>query len=254
MINGLGEGPPLVLLPGWAMHCGVFGAFTEALARHWTVYRVDLPGHGAQAPDGRWSPAALAEQLLRQLPSAAWLGWSLGGQVALQAAIQQPSRVRALMLVGVNPCFVARPDWSHGMDATVFAEFEDKLAADPQGTVGAFLALQTSGSRQATMVMRELRRLHSAAPFPDRESLLRGLYWLRQADYRAALPGIDTPALWVAGQRDALAPAASSRAAAAMMPRGRLLELPGAGHAPFLSHAEPLLTELCSFDGQAVST
>lgn len=249
-IRFLGDGPPLVLLPGWAMHSGVFGSFTQALARHWTVYLVDLPGHGEQPADARWSPAELAAQLLPELPVAAWLGWSLGGQVALQAAMQQPASVRTLLLMGVNPCFVARPGWACGMDAAVFAEFEHHCQDDPRATIEQFLALQTARSRQATAVMRELRRLHAAAPFPDQASLLRGLYWLRQADFRAALPGIDTPALWIAGQRDALAPVASSHAGAGLMPQGRVFELPGAGHAPFLSHAEPLLAQLQAFDTQ----
>ena len=241
-----------MLLPGWAMHVGVFGAFSKALARHWTVYLVDLPGQGGQQADAHWSPAELAAQLLRQLPAAAWLGWSLGGQVALQAAMQQPAGVRALMLMGVNPCFVARQGWACGMEARVFAEFEQHCQQDLRGTVEQFLALQAAHSHQAKAVMRELRRLHAAAPFPDPASLLRGLHWLREADYRAALPELTMPALWIAGQRDTLAPADSSHAAAGLMPLGRVLELPGAGHAPFLSHAGPLLAQLRAFDSEAM--
>ena len=41
-----GDGPPLVLLHGWAMHGGVFGALVDALRDRWTLHVVDLPGHG----------------------------------------------------------------------------------------------------------------------------------------------------------------------------------------------------------------
>ena len=41
-----GHGPDVVLLHGWAMHGGVFAPLVERLASRFTLYLVDLPGHG----------------------------------------------------------------------------------------------------------------------------------------------------------------------------------------------------------------
>ena len=82
-IEVAGEGPPLVLLHGWAMHGGVFAPLVEHLRTQRTLYVVDLPGHGLS----RDSPVPLAidpvvDALVDLLPPAPWLGWSLGGLVA----------------------------------------------------------------------------------------------------------------------------------------------------------------------------
>ena len=52
-----GDGPPLVLIHGWAMHAGLFGGLLDRLAEHRTLHLVDLPGHGRSRDDG--SPLAL---------------------------------------------------------------------------------------------------------------------------------------------------------------------------------------------------
>src|SRR3546814_10403472 len=45
-IEETGEGPPLVLLHGWAIHGGVFASLVERLRERYRLYVVDLPGHG----------------------------------------------------------------------------------------------------------------------------------------------------------------------------------------------------------------
>ncbi|MEO8742605.1 MAG: alpha/beta fold hydrolase, partial [Lysobacteraceae bacterium] len=46
-----GNGPPLVLIHGWAMHSGLFGALLDRLAERRTLHLVDLPGHGRSRDD-----------------------------------------------------------------------------------------------------------------------------------------------------------------------------------------------------------
>ena len=47
----VGNGPPLVLLHGWAMHGGVFATLAQRLRERHTLYIVDLPGHGLSRGD-----------------------------------------------------------------------------------------------------------------------------------------------------------------------------------------------------------
>ena len=46
-----GEGPPLVLIHGWAMHGGVFAPLVERMRARHTLHLVDLPGHGLSRDD-----------------------------------------------------------------------------------------------------------------------------------------------------------------------------------------------------------
>ena len=111
-VNGLklyyeihGKGQPLVLLHGGVGAIEMFGANLATLAASRQVIAVDLQGHGRTADiDRPISTEAMADdiaELLKYLKidSADIMGYSLGGGVALQTAIQHPERVRKLVIV-----------------------------------------------------------------------------------------------------------------------------------------------------------
>ena len=83
-ITTLGKGPDLVLLHGWATNSGIWAGVVKTLAGQFRVNLVDLPGHGVNShiPLSR-NLNAVAEQILTEVPSATWVGWSLGGLIAL---------------------------------------------------------------------------------------------------------------------------------------------------------------------------
>ena len=82
---------------------------------------------------------------------------------------------------------------------------------------------------------------------PDPAALRGGLEILRDADLRPTLSVTAQPALVIAGERDRLTPPEASRHMAQVLPRARLVEIPGAAHAPFLSHREAFVDALREF-------
>ena len=78
-------------------------------------------------------------------------------------------------------------------------------------------------------------------------ALREGLRLLKEEDRRAALAGIAIPALLIHGERDRITPVAAARFMASSLPQARLELVPGAGHAPFLSHASHFLEQLHGF-------
>ena len=62
----------------------------------------DLPGHGS-AGQVRTDLAATADQLVDEFANPILVGYSMGGRLALHAAIRQPARVRGLVLIGATP-------------------------------------------------------------------------------------------------------------------------------------------------------
>ncbi|HKJ77485.1 MAG TPA: pimeloyl-ACP methyl ester esterase BioH, partial [Gammaproteobacteria bacterium] len=238
-VDTRGAGPDLVLVHGWGLHGGVWDTVAARLAERCRLHIVDLPGFGASPlPEGPYTLEALAAAVAEAVPAGAdWLGWSLGGMVAL-AAVGDGADLRRLVTVGTSPRFVAGPDWPHAVDPAVLDGFAAELEDDFEGTLQRFLALQTRGAEDGRATLRRLREALTARGAPRAEALAGGLAILREADLRPALPALGRPVLLVQGERDTLVPTAAAEAAADLLPDARLQILAGAGHAPFLSHPE----------------
>ena len=109
------------------------------LESRFTLHLVDLPGHGLSRDDAiSLAPDAVADALLAQLPPAIWIGWSLGGLVALAAAQRAPGALHALGMLAASPRFVRGGDWAEGMDPAIFRRFADDLATDYRAAVKEF--------------------------------------------------------------------------------------------------------------------
>lgn len=231
-----GDGPPLVLLHGWAMHGGVFAPMIEALRARRTLHVVDLPGHGLSA-DMPLTPNldATVDAILAQVPHAPWCGWSLGGLFALRAALAHPARVPALVMLCASPRFVRGDDWRYGVSAEIFQGFASGLREDYRGTLDRFAALEAFGSDRAREAVRALRDALFARGQPPAEALARGLELLETGDLRAPLPALRVPSLWIAGRRDRLVDPRAMRQAAALAPDARFVQVEHGGHAPFLT-------------------
>ncbi len=245
-IDTQGSRAELVLVHGRAMHSGVFAPFVRELAPHFRLHLVDLPGHGFSRDDGATlDPAQCARRIANAVPRAIWLGWSLGGLVAMRAALDFPAQVRGLVLIAASPRFVVGDDWPCGVAPSVFAEFGAGLASDYRGTIERFLALETLGSDHARNELRALKTQVFARGEPALSALSEGLRVLDAADFRAEIARISIPSLWIAGRRDRLVHAAAMRWAAEHCD-GRYVEC-NSGHAPFLGHAESLAATIGEF-------
>lgn len=232
----------LVLIHGWGMNAGVWEILLDTLATRRRAHTLELPGHGGHPlhPPCAGGPGVLdawADACLRSAPPRAlWLGWSLGGLVALAAALREPERVQGLVLMTATPRFLQAPDWPAAMPAETLARFHVELLADPGGTLSRFLALQVRGSDRARETLRRLRQDLASRPAPVPTALAVGLALLEGQDLRRDLARLRVPSLWLFGSHDTLVPAAAARHIAPLVPGGQLRVIAGAAHAPFLSH------------------
>jgi pimeloyl-[acyl-carrier protein] methyl ester esterase len=246
-----GEGPPLVLIHGWAMHTGLFGALLDRLAEHRTLHLVDLPGHGRSRDDA--SPLELesvVDAIAVLTPPAPWLGWSLGGLFALHAASTRPTLANALVMLCSTPRFVRGDDWPRGMDIEVFRKFEADLRGDIHGTIERFLALETLGCEHATAALRAMRAEAFTYGDPAPAALTDGLHLLENCDLRESLPNMRVPSLWISARRDRLVDPRAVTVAASLAPGSQAMQL-DSGHAPFLTHPDALADAVLAFLGEA---
>lgn len=243
-----GAGPALVMLHGWAMHCGVFAPLSARLEKHFTLHLIDLPGHGRSADSAvALELDAVARHVAAHTPSALWLGWSLGGLVALHAAQHLPASVRGLLMICASPCFERAEDWPQGMDPRVFLGFADELTKDYRATIDRFLLLEAQGSDHMREEIRLLREQVFAHGQPSPQRLRQGLSLLHESDLRAGLPTLTMPSLWIAGRRDRLVSPQSMQLSAERTVDGEYLRIEHGGHAPFLTHADEVATAIIKF-------
>lgn len=103
-----GNGAPMVLLHTIRTQLDYFQAVIPALSQHYTVYAVDLPGHGYSSIDTkanydepyfRAAIIAFIEKL--NLNDVTLVGESIGGVVALTVAARLPTRIKAV--IATNP-------------------------------------------------------------------------------------------------------------------------------------------------------
>lgn len=245
-----GSGADLVLVHGWGLHGGAWGDLPQHLAQRFRVTTLDLPGHGrSRRVPGDPTLDALTDRLAQQCPgSCVWIGWSLGGLIALNMALRHPQQVARLVLVSTTPRFVQATDWPHAMPEKDFARFAAGFQADPRAALLRFLSLHAGSTGDAERdVLRQLRRVAFAYGDPAPPALAAGLNILERTDLRSRLTAVDVPALVVHGSHDRIVPPAAGETLAAQLPAAEYRCMQDAGHAPFLSRPQAFEAALTGF-------
>ncbi len=234
-----GRGPRLVLAHGFTQNLGCWGAIADDLATDHEVVRVDLPGHGRSGQVEADLPATAG--LLGDVGGpATYLGYSLGGRVALHLALSRPQLVRGLVLIG------ATAGIDDPAERAARRRADEALADEVERTgVDPFLERWLAGPLFAT--------LPPEAAFVDarRQSPATGLAAsLRRAGTGTQEPlwdrlaALTMPVLVLAGALDDRFCALGRRLAEAIGATATFAAVPGAGHAAHLEQPSALLALL----------
>lgn len=227
------------------MHTGVWRDFAKQLGRYYQVVCVDLPGHGRSESIEPFSLERISEALINVLPIEPFnlLGWSLGATVAMDLAERFPERVKSLIVLAGNPQFVKTQDWP-GVKSETLEGFAELLKSDVQQTLIRFLALQVNGLVHGKSLLQQLKKSILEAPSPSQQILQSGLDILKNTDKREFVASNVLPVNLILGDKDTLVPADSAQAVKQLNPNIHYQIMPSAGHAPFLSHTEELISKI----------
>ncbi len=237
-----GQGKPIVLIHGWAMHTGIWRKFAKQLAQNYQVICLDLPGHGQSETVRPYTLEKITKALIEVIPSepVCVLGWSLGAAVALALTARYPCRVNSLILLAGNPRFVQEDNWA-GVRPELLGDFANNLQLNCQLTLIRFLALQVNHLPEGKSILKELKRaIHECEP-PSEGVLNDGLTILKQADLRDLLMALTCPINIIQGDKDTLVPVQASQDMKRIKPEINVNIVKGAGHVPFLSHQSQVI-------------
>jgi len=198
----------LVLLHGWGCNREIWRPLVTRIRAWANITLLDLPGC---APGMGNKPPSL-DQLLQSLGNnvpeeAVYVGWSLGGQLAVEFASRYPERVCGLVTLCTNPCFVAK-DSSPGMEPSVLEQFRALYRENPEATLKRFDSLQVAGARRPRPLLRQVRTTRSNAPDEGQSA---GLDWLASLDQRDTLSALNLPKLHLFAANDKLVPPECAR-------------------------------------------
>ena len=203
---------------------------------------IDLPGHGRS--DGplaidRYRMERVAADLVQVLASvdaqpAHWLGYSMGGRLALYVARYYPAQVRSLILESASPGLTeaAERQARRAQDAALADRIENE-------GIPAFVAawerlpLFATQARLPANVLAQQRAQRLGNSARGLAGSLRGMGTGAQPALWAELPAMAGPVLLIAGELDEKFAAINRRMAAAM-PAAGLRLVANAGHAVHL--------------------
>ena len=241
-VERAGEGPALVLLHGFTGSAATWAPFVPAFAREFETVAIDLPGHGATDASGdlaRYSMERTVEDLVAILDRlgierAAWLGYSMGGRVALGTAVMAPSRVAALVLEGASPG-IADPGEraARARDDEALAEFVEHEGVAAFVERWEALPLFASQRRLPQEIRAAQRRQRLANDPRGLANSLRGMGQGAQPPLHDRLGEVGVPVILLAGAEDAKFRRLAQEMAVAM-PMAQVAVIPDAGHAAHL--------------------
>ncbi len=235
-----GKGPHIVLLHGWGTHSGVWRQMADLLS-HFRVTTLDLPGYAGNSKacneySGSDNFENMVEQLAESITSPAiWVGWSMGGLLAMGVALKVPQRVKQLVLVASTPRFTSDTDWQ-AMEPDTFIDFAEQLKQDYDKTLKRFMSLQTMNSENRGALLKLLRQQWHDLEAPSSVVLESGLKILQNTDLREKMSELRCPLSFIYGQLDTMARPGLLNSMKKYHSSFSSVVIEKAAHAPFLSH------------------
>lgn len=243
--------PPLVALHGFFGDGQDWAPVAEALRWPGLVAAPELPGHDLVDPTSpitmRACAEAVADTCARLAPRVVLCGYSMGGRVALNVALDHPERVAALILISASPGLERDEDRAARI-------LKDEALAARAETIGAsalwdlwslvpIIATQQRTPSPWREAMSGRRRARSAAALA---ASLRGMGTGAQPSRWGELERVQAPTLLLTGAEDAK----FEQIASHMLARGLRAEhtsIAEAGHSPHLEQIEATTRALDAF-------
>jgi pimeloyl-ACP methyl ester carboxylesterase len=236
-----GKGPALILMHSLGFSADSFSTVRESLARQYTVYALDMLGHGYSdktptnymIEDYGQSVIAFMDKL--GLERAFVCGNSIGAFLALEMAVSYPERLSKLILIGL----AVRDAWER-MERLVLAG----RTADPEGNPVTMTADQVATMGFLEMPPERLAWINEQWARAGKWTL-KGAIACTFYDVEAKAEYVQCPALIMYGRRDIVRE--SGKILAERIKGAKYVIVENAGHLPQLDQPEAVVALINDF-------
>jgi len=248
-IDGREGAPWLVFSNSLATNVSMWDPQAADLARSFRVLRYDQRGHGGtDAPAGRYSFALLVADAVALLDALGlarphFAGLSMGGATALGVAELHPGRIDRVIVCD-SPCMSTPASAQQWEERIALAR---KAGMEPlvEPTVGRWFPPETHAANPACL--DKVRQMIRTTPV---NGFIGCAAALADHDYNTAVATVTRPALFMAGAKDGVTPAAM-KDMHARLAGSRYVELEGAGHISNLDRPAEFTRAIRDFLGAA---
>jgi pimeloyl-ACP methyl ester carboxylesterase len=224
---------PILLLHAFPLDARMWNAQVAALDQAgYTVVAPNLPGREPQNDLARW-----AERILEVVPGPfVPVGCSMGGYLIFELWRQARERIHAAVFVDTR-AGADTPEVRKGRSETIRILDEEGFDAFWTAQAPKLFAPATPAE-----VVERARAIAAEQPITNLVATVQAL--AARPDSRDTAASMAVPALVVVGEEDVLTPPSEAEELAALLPLGRLVRIPGAGHLVPLERPDELDEEL----------
>jgi pimeloyl-ACP methyl ester carboxylesterase len=261
----MGQGPDVLLIHGLGGTRASLFETAAALSGRYRVHAIDLPGFGSSSKPatGGYNARWFADVILGLMDEsgierAHVVGNSMGGRIAIEAALVAPERVGALGLLcpavawvrrGLHPIVrLLRPEF--GMLPHAFSR---KLVATQFSSM--IYDLDAIDPSVGDLMVDEFRRIyHSAGARYAFLACARNIYLEKpfgRGGFYPRLATLQHPALFIWGSHDPLVPCSFGRHVRKWLPAAEQLTIQNCGHVPQVERPEETNELLLGFFAEA---
>jgi len=231
-----GDGPALVLIHGVGLRAEAWAAVMSTLQRDFTLYAIDMPGHGGSPLNFVRSLSdyvARLSGLIRSLNQPVVIaGHSMGAMIALELASHMQERV--VGVAALNAIYRRTPDAAKAVQARANA-LSDAKTSLPDATLERWFGENPQG---ALVDAAGACRNWLTTVDPQGYAAAYKLFAHHDGPEDKLLRSLPMAALFQTGPRDLNSTPDMSRSMAALTPHGRADIVPNAAHMMPMTHPE----------------
>ncbi|TYQ15827.1 UNVERIFIED_CONTAM: pimeloyl-[acyl-carrier protein] methyl ester esterase [Acetivibrio alkalicellulosi] len=223
----------LVILTGWAVSDFVWKPLTSLLEKHYEIILINWDNVLSTDCFVKKVSSILTEKKIKNF---SLLGWSLGSLIAIETAISFYSQIENLILISGTLKFVQDEITTYkiGWRREVLDKMIDKLNTNMNETLNKFFKNLFSHSELILGYYKLFNNeVINSKTLLDSTSLINGLVYLKDMDFRKSTYNLNMPVLLVHGDKDIICPYESSEYIHNIIKSSHLVKLKEKGHMPF---------------------
>lgn len=240
--------PTVVFLHGWLMSPDIWINAMSAVPTGWKTMPLWQPAHGPEpAPTGDFTMKDWTDWMFAKADAVGagkliLVGHSMGGMLALRAAVEHPERIAGLVIVSSTPASWSSDDVASWRQLT--AVVTQDWSKDIANVAGSVLFAPDFVASHADYIATWTERVHGY----DRahmEGLISAI--ANRKDLCAEVATLNVPCLVLHGATDGAVPLSAGEQLHALLQSSSFVIMPAVGHCPPVEAPEAFTRELKPF-------